>query len=48
MPGFRNIIRLGSCPECGGKIYSNNQIEENQYKCLKCKWIGTKEQLIPF
>ena len=39
---------LGSCPECGRKIFPNDEIPEEKYRCLFCKWVGTKEELIPF
>lgn len=50
---MRNQL-LGSCPECGGNIYSNDIVHKETenlkevYKCLKCKKLSSKDELIPF
>ena len=45
--------KIGSCPFCGGSIWSHDKINVgivgiNIYRCLHCKEISGEEKIIPF
>lgn len=48
-------VLLGSCPECGKGIWSNDEIMEARtvidhplYKCIQCGKVLAPDDLIPF
>lgn len=49
-PRERNRL-LGSCPECGKNIWSNDYVPsltEAVYRCMECRRLLHMDEIVPF